>query len=919
MSDKRRRRGVRSHAGSAYAVETLERRVLLSGYALTTLAQFGYNTTGARPESTLAMDRSGNLYGTTADAGPSGNGTVFEIAHGSEAITTLASFDSTNEINPNGVVLDGSGNLYGTTFWGGAANDGSVFEIAAGSGTITTLASFDSTTGIFPSAVVMDGSGNLYGTTYNDGANGYGTVFELSKGSAPNWTFSTLASLDGANGAHPQGGLALDASGNLYGVTSGGGANDSGTVFELSKGSGSSWTLGSLASFDPGQGILPGSGPHPLVLDADGNLYGIASNADANGRPINDTVFELTKRSVSSWTLNTIASFPSANPALVLDAGGNLYGTTGDGVFELSKGGGSNWTLNTIASAGPISTIDASGNLYGATGEGGAHDAGTVFELSKGGGSTWALTTLASFDAPNVGPAGLALDPGGNLYGTYSDLMRSSGGLFELSKGSGLGQTPKTLAAFNAYPYGPLVLDDAGNLYGTTVNVQQGPCCGYNISGGAVFELAKGSEPPSTLFSFDGAGTIGPDLVLDPSGNLYGTASAADALYAGNPVNTVFELSKGNGIWTLNTLASFGPNDRVGGLVLNASGNLYGVKRGGVDENGNNGPSTIFELSKGTDLSWTLRTLASFDTSGGYPLPSLAIDANGNLYGTTSSADIYGNPVSSTVFELSKGNGSSWTLSTLVTSVGAMGLVLDASGNLYGIGDSGESGDYGGYYGSTVFELSKGSGSSWTLSTLATFDPNALHPAALVVDASGNLYGTEWQGGVLGRGAVFELVAQPSQIAGTVWADTNHNGTLDPGETGLAGVTVFLDLNGDGKLDPGDPTATTDSSGNYTFTGLHPGTYTVRQVLPDGYAATAPRSYSETVRLGAGENAAGPNFGDVRISSVTLGFDYLLLIARNYGRAGTFADGDLNGDGRVNFDDLVLLARHYGRPLSALR
>jgi len=128
-------------------------------------------------------------------------------------------------------------------------------------------------------------------------------------------------------------------------------------------------------------------------------------------------------------------------------------------------------------------------------------------------------------------------------------------------------------------------------------------------------------------------------------------------------------------------------------------------------------------------------------------------------------------------------------------------------------------------------------------------------------------------------------------------------------------VIIYLgDFNRDGKLDPGDPTATTDTSGSYTFTGLHPGTYTVRQVLPDGYAATAPRGYSETVRLGAGENAAGPSFGDVRISSVTLGFDYLLLIARNYGQAGTFADGDLNGDGIVNFADLLILTENYGKP-----
>ena len=401
---------------------------------------------------------------------------------------------------------------------------------------------------------------------------------------------------------------------------------------------------------------------------------------------------------------------------------------------------------------------------------------------------------------------------------------------------------------------------------------------------------------------------------MDASGNLYGTMNGYQDVNGNVVAPAVFELSKGSGSsWAISNLASL--NSNITTLLINASGNLY-CTTSPYDVNGNPIESMVFELSKGSGSAWTLSTVASFD--GDIP-QNLLMDASGNLYGTTIASDVYGNSVQ-TVFDLLKGSGSSWTLDTLAApfsfangSPGLVGLVLDASGNLYGTIF-----DYANGVGS-VYELSQGSGSSWALTTLVSFDWHNGPEGNLILDPSGNLYGTNPYGGDLEDGAVFELVAQPSQITGTAWNDANHNGTQDPGEGGLAGVTVFLDLNRDGKLDPGDPTATTDTSGSYTFTGLHPGTYTVRQVLPDGYAATAPRGYSETVRLGAGENAAGPSFGDVRISSVTLGFDYLLLIARNYGQAGTFADGDLNGDGLVDFDDLVLLARHYGRPLRALR
>src|SRR5437763_11946011 len=134
-------------------IEPLEGRVLLSSYALSTLGVFAAATMGSQPNNVI-VDASGDLYGTTTFGGAGGFGTVFEIAHGSGTITTLASFDGANGMDPNTIVRDASGNLYGTAYGGGANGDGTVFELAAGSRNITTLALAINLVG--PHALILD-------------------------------------------------------------------------------------------------------------------------------------------------------------------------------------------------------------------------------------------------------------------------------------------------------------------------------------------------------------------------------------------------------------------------------------------------------------------------------------------------------------------------------------------------------------------------------------------------------------------------------------------------------------------------------------------------------------------------------------------------------------------------------------------
>jgi len=311
---------------------------------ITTLASFN-GTNGADPEAALIMDSSGNLYGTTYVGGASKRGTVFELVHGSSTITTLASFNGADGSGSYAaLIMDSSGNLYGTTPYGGASGDGTVFELAHGSHTITTLASFNGTNGEYPHAgVIMDSSGNLYGTTY--GAGGLysaglpvGTVFELAHDSH---TITTLAS----GLVHPEAALIMDSSGNLYGTTYGSVSAgidyliiNPGTVFELAHGSNRITTLWSFPVGAYYDGAFPEGS---LIMDSSGNLYGTTTQGGFGGY---GTVFEL----AHGGGFTTLASFNGANGAypdagLIMDSSGNLYGTTAGAVGLGARDGQGGW------------------------------------------------------------------------------------------------------------------------------------------------------------------------------------------------------------------------------------------------------------------------------------------------------------------------------------------------------------------------------------------------------------------------------------------------------------------------------------------------------------------------------------------------------------------------------------------------
>jgi uncharacterized repeat protein (TIGR03803 family) len=341
--------------------------------------------------------RAGVLYGT-GTAGGNGNGTVYQaMKSGNNWFTLPISYlpNGGSGGHESSVVFGPDGHPYGTTVSGGQSGAGLVYDLIVPITICKTVSCFwkendvylfgPPPDGNYPGNgdLVWDQDGNIYGTTLQGGANGRGTVFELTY-SGNSWTERVIYSFSGApDGFLPDSGLFIDKNGNLFGTTISGGADNLGTVYELTYDSKLGWTEKFRYSFQNGtDGSVPFGG---LVSDSAGNLYGASSDGGING---GGTIFELSP-SGNSWTFTTIYS---------------LSGAPGQ-------------------DCGPAAdlTFDDKGNLYGATYCDGAYSAGNVFRLTPG--NSWTYTSLYDFTGGADGKfpiSNVSIDGSGNLYGTTS-------------------------------------------------------------------------------------------------------------------------------------------------------------------------------------------------------------------------------------------------------------------------------------------------------------------------------------------------------------------------------------------------------------------------------------------------------------------------------------------------------------------
>ena len=374
--------------------------------------------------------------------------TLYNFTGGTDGGTPLSS-----------LVKDAAGNLYGTTFVGGVYGAGEVFELSpntSGGWTQSVLYSFTGgADGANPyyAEVIFDKAGNLYGTTVEGGAQNLGVVFELTPTSS-GWAESVLHSFAGGlDGNNPYSGLVFDPFGNLYGTTYAGGPYGIGTVFQLRPASGGQWTEKVIHAFDTKTGSSPVGG---LALDGSGDLFGTTQGGGASGAGV---VFELKYSGSDTWTAGVLHNF----------TGG------ADGGFPYAE----------------KLILDKTGTLYGTTQGGGLNNSGVVFSLSPNG-SGWKGRVLYSFNgAVEQNPfSGLAMDGGGNLYGTCANGngVTTVGSVFKLAPGAGGKYTESDLYLFTRgdgeFPEAALLIDKSGKLYGTTSS-------GGVDNMGVVFELSR--------------------------------------------------------------------------------------------------------------------------------------------------------------------------------------------------------------------------------------------------------------------------------------------------------------------------------------------------------------------------------------------------------------------------------------------
>lgn len=353
-----------------------------------------------------------------------------------------------------GVTLLPHGQLIGTTGFGGKYNGGTVFDLAEKKGTLSTLANF--CVGTPPNCqsyqgpittLVEDTSGNIYGTTYFGGANNDGGVYELIAKPHHKYKLKYIYSFNGSDGSGPweltyagqSGGALYDGKSPLYSTTIAGGLNGAGIVFSLTPGGGG-WQFQDLYDFCSAANCSDGGLPYAgVIIDSSGNLFGTTGyyGNSSDG----GTIFELTNTTFEEKTLYTFCSASGCT-----DGSGPLAG-----VAE-----------------------DAKGNLYGTTYFAGAQGYGVLFELSANG-SYSVLHQFCSQTNCTDGSrpaAGVTLDSSGNVFGIAGRGGDANVGvIFEMANGN-----YKRLYSFcsvsgcsdGEYPYGTFALDSKGRLYGTT-------------------------------------------------------------------------------------------------------------------------------------------------------------------------------------------------------------------------------------------------------------------------------------------------------------------------------------------------------------------------------------------------------------------------------------------------------------------
>lgn len=605
------------------------------------------DNTGALPTGSLTYASNGKLYGMTNASGPLGYGTLFEYDPATNVFTKKIDFTYANGYRANGSLIQASnGNLYGVTSQGGSSGGGVLFEYNPVTNVLTKKVDFTgTTTGKTPNGDLTEApSGKLYGLTVEGGANGAGTLFEFDitafttnpiTGEKTYGVFTKKIDLVAAIGSAPYGSL-TNANQKLYGLTSAGGANGGGVLFEYDPSS-NTYTVKNHLPY----GAKPSGS---LLLASNGKLYGMTNSDGTFGY---GTIFEYNPASgtfLTSYTFTldrTQGAYPMGS--LTEGANGKLYGLTPyqsglanyGTLFEFTPATSTyvkkldfNLAINGTNKEGFYQNISltqssANGKFYGTTRFGGVKNAGVIFEFNP---ATLVYTKKFDFTGTNgANPVGtLVQAPNGKLYGVANSGGTLNGSvLFEYDPVANT-FTKRINFDSNTSPFGGyfmtfgLAATTNGKLYGITIS-------GGANSNGVLFEydpatascIKKLDFPNKTL-----AGTGVSQMIQATNGKLYGITMAN--LNHG----TFFEIDLATNTYT-KKVDFTGTNGSASGaetLIEYTPGKIIGTTGFG----GTNNQGVMFEYDCTTS---TFTKKLDFPN---YPQPNNPIglvQSNGKFYG----------------------------------------------------------------------------------------------------------------------------------------------------------------------------------------------------------------------------------------------------------------------------------------------
>ncbi len=239
---------------------------------------FDYNTSGASPQGTLIAAGNSKLYGMTLDGGANGDGTLFSIDPTNNNVVHLYDFTDPGGRNPYGSLLEGTDSvLYGLTQQGGLDSVGTIFSFDLKNNTFSDLHNFTHATGDFPNGSLMHAENGLfYGMTSNGGVNGLGVIFSFNIADS---VYTDIHDFNDTAGRNPFGSLIQASDGLLYGMTSGGGTDYLGVIFNFDP---SVNGYADLLDFNELNGATPNG---ELMQASNSKLYGLTSfgGADSAG------------------------------------------------------------------------------------------------------------------------------------------------------------------------------------------------------------------------------------------------------------------------------------------------------------------------------------------------------------------------------------------------------------------------------------------------------------------------------------------------------------------------------------------------------------------------------------------------------------------------------------------------------------